>query len=85
MELRIKEIIKQKGFTMQEFADKLGIARVNLTKAIKGNPTKDTLEKIAAALQVSVTELFEQPKSNEINCPNCGTRLVLNEKKNPEL
>jgi transcriptional regulator with XRE-family HTH domain len=37
-----------------------------------GNPTKDTLEKIAAALNVPVTELFEQPKSDTINCPHCG-------------
>ena len=44
MKLKIKEAIKQKGFTMQEFADKLGIARVNLTKTINGNPTIDTLE-----------------------------------------
>jgi transcriptional regulator with XRE-family HTH domain len=37
----------------------LGIARVNLTKTINGNPTVETLEKIAAALNVSIIELFE--------------------------
>jgi len=72
MELRVKEIIKQKGFTMQEFADKLGIARVSLTKTINGNPTIDTLEKIAIALGVHVSELFEQPETDTISCPHCG-------------
>ena len=58
MNLRIKEIIKNKGLTMQEFADKLGIARVNLTKTINGNPTVETLQKIADALNVDFIELF---------------------------
>lgn len=67
MELRIKELIKSKGFTMQEFADKLGIARVNLTKTINGNPTMETLQKIATALNVQVWELFTASTTGEIN------------------
>jgi DNA-binding Xre family transcriptional regulator len=77
MELRIKEIIKSKGLTMQEFADTLGIARVNLTKTINGNPTKDTLEKIAGALGVPVTDLFERPATDVINCPHCGGKIKM--------
>lgn len=34
---------------------------MGLSKAINGNPTKDTLEKIASALNVKITELFEEP------------------------
>ena len=75
MELRIKAIIKQKGFTMQEFADKLGIARVNLTKTINGNPTIETLTKIADALNVSFIELFEPSATDIINCPYCGGKI----------
>jgi hypothetical protein len=30
------------------------------------------VKEIAAALGVPVTELFEQPKSDVINCPHCG-------------
>ncbi|OKZ20657.1 MAG: hypothetical protein BHV81_02235 [Butyricimonas synergistica] len=67
MELRIKELIKSKGFTMQEFADKLGIARVNLTKTINGNPTMETLQKIATALNVQVWELFTASTTGGIN------------------
>ena len=76
MNLRIKEVIKNKNFTMQEVADLLGIARVNLTKTINGNPTKATLERIAAVLNVPVTELFESPAAVDIlNCPHCGKKI----------
>ena len=54
MELRVKEICKEKGMQMQELADKLGITRITLTRNIGGNPTIGTLESIAAALGVSV-------------------------------
>lgn len=64
MELRVKEIIKNKGLTMQEFADNLGITRDTLTRNINGNPTVETLDKIAKALDVDVTELFKQPSKD---------------------
>ncbi|PWM11200.1 MAG: XRE family transcriptional regulator [Flavobacteriales bacterium] len=58
MELRVKEICKVKGVQMQELADRLNISRVTLTRNINGNPTIDTLEKIAEGLNVDVIELF---------------------------
>lgn len=58
MELRVKEICKVKGVQMQELADRLNISRVTLTRNINGNPTIDTLEKIAEGLNVDVVELF---------------------------
>lgn len=64
MELRVKEICKEKGMQMQELADRLNITRVTLTRNISGNPTVDTLEKIAAALGVEVVELFKPQKSD---------------------
>lgn len=66
MELRIKELIKNKGLTMQEFADTLGIARVNLTKTINGNPTIETLQKIADTLGVDFLELFASSNKEEL-------------------
>ena len=59
MKLRVKEICKAKGLLMEDLANKLGIARVNLTKTINGNPTIETLERIADALSVSIIDLFE--------------------------
>jgi transcriptional regulator with XRE-family HTH domain len=72
MNLRVKEICREKGLLMENLAKKLGITPNTLTRNINGNPTKDTLEKIAAELNVSIVDLFEQPKSDTINCPHCG-------------
>lgn len=80
MELRVKEICKERGLQMQELADKLGITRITLTRNISGNPTISTLENIAAALGVSVLELFAPQPTNTITCPRCGAVLEVKEK-----
>lgn len=75
MELRVKEVCKEKGMQMQELAEKLSINRITLTASLKGNPTIGTLEKIAAALEVEVTELFALTAGNTIACPHCGKSI----------
>lgn len=79
MDLRIKEVIKEKGMTITELADKMGINRVNLSNMVNGNPTVETLNKIALALNVPVTKLFEQPKKDSLSltCPHCGKDINL--------
>ena len=77
MSLRIKEVIKEKGSTVQALADKMGINRVGLSNHINGNPSVEILQRIADALEVNITELFEPAKSNEFTCPNCGTKLTI--------
>lgn len=67
MALRIKEVIKEKGITVQTLADKMGINRVGLSNHINGNPSVAVLEKIAAALEVSIQELFEKDKNDNVN------------------
>ena len=52
MALRIKEVIKEQGTTVQELADKMGISRVGLSQHINGNPSVEVLERIASALNV---------------------------------
>lgn len=83
MELKVKEIIKAKGLTMQQVADELGITRDTLTRNINGNPTIETLEKIAKALEVSVSDLLNEKKleddKNTIACPNCGKKFKMEE------
>ena len=59
--LRIKELLKLRGMTMLQLADKLDINRVNLSSSINGNPTIATLEKIANILEVNLSELFAKP------------------------
>lgn len=46
MGLRIKEVIKEKGMTVQTLADKMGINRVGLSNHINGNPSVAVLEKL---------------------------------------
>ncbi|UFK27422.1 lambda repressor-like DNA-binding domain protein [Elizabethkingia phage TCUEAP2] len=59
MELQIKEVAKEKGVKMQVIADGLGITRQTLFKQITGNPTIETLEKIATVLNCSIIEFFD--------------------------
>lgn len=79
MNLRIKDVIKEKGMTITELADKMGINRVNLSSMVNGNPTVETLNKIADAIGCPVTELFEQPKKHSlsITCPHCGKEIEI--------
>lgn len=58
MRFRILELCKEAGINQTELADKIGLSRVGLSKAINGNPTVDTLERIANALNVPIAELF---------------------------
>lgn len=81
MEHRIKELIKEKGYTQEEFAKKVGTTRVGLGKNLVC-PSGSTLEKIAEALGVEMWELFKskseimegikEEDKNMISCPNCG-------------
>jgi len=79
LSVRIKEVIKEKGLTIQSLADTMGINRVNLSSSINGNPTVETLQKIADALGVPISELFEQPDKDtvQLTCPNCGKSITI--------
>ena len=77
MELRIKELCKERGITQKELADKLGVSEVTLSRATNGNTSLQLLEKIASALGVSVSELFDAPKGGLITCPHCGKGITL--------
>lgn len=61
-ELRIKEILKQQGKTMQDLADMIGINRVNLSNSLNGNPTLDRLKQVADCLNVDLKDLFKENK-----------------------
>lgn len=79
MKLRIKELCKSKGVLQKEIAEKIGITDIALRASLKGNPTIGTLEKVANALGVNLTELFEQPHTNTagIVCPHCGKSITI--------
>lgn len=72
MALRIKEVIKEKGMTVNSLAEKMGINRVGLSNHINGNPSVEVLEKIADALGVDVPELFASPSGSIIGVIRIG-------------
>lgn len=61
MKYRIKELAKEKSTTISDLAIKCGVPQTSISRIISGgsNPTIDTLEKIAEALNVNLTDLFE--------------------------
>lgn len=63
--LRIKEVAKSKGISITDLADRLGVKQVTLSRTINGNPTIETLRKIAAVLDCDVRELITPTKDQE--------------------
>ena len=76
MELRIRQILKEKGITAAQLAERLGITHGAMSLTINGNPTLSTLEKIADALEVPFTDLFVDKRINA-NCPHCGKPISI--------
>lgn len=58
---RIKEILREKGMTVNDLADKVGVSRQALSKQIKGKMLVETADKIATALGVPLWQLFVSP------------------------
>ena len=77
MGLRIKEILKEKGQTQKDLAQRMGVAEISLSRSINGNPNLETLQKIADALEVDISELFAPKESDAITCPICGSKFKL--------
>lgn len=76
MEHRIKEVIKEKGYTVTSLAEKMGIARESLSRMIV-SPSYPTLEKLSKNLEVPMWQLFASPEevknlSLTVKCPKCG-------------
>lgn len=75
---RIKEILKERGITINELADKLGISRVTLSTQINGTANIVSYEKIATALNVPMWQLFASPE--EVTGDNELTALIQHKK-----
>ena len=59
--MRIKQLIKEKGITVAEVALRMGVTPPSLSRAINGNTTVEMLNRIAIAIDVQVTDLFDVP------------------------
>ena len=58
---RVKEICKDQGITLADLAVKLDITASALSQMLNGaNPTLSTLKKVADALGVELTDIFER-------------------------
>lgn len=82
--MRIKEILAEKGMTITDLANKLGISRQALHRQISGKLLVSTAEHIAEALNVPMWSLFaskeeilKEEASKKYRCPKCGTTMLL--------
>lgn len=79
--MNIKKVIKEKGFTIEQVANSMGITRVTLSQTLGRNPTVDTLQRIANVIGCKVGDFFADELDNSIICPNCGAKLELKKKE----
>lgn len=64
-ELRVKEILKERGMKMKELAEVMKIAPETLTRALQNNPQYKTLKTIADTLGLSVRDLFKDANEDK--------------------
>lgn len=82
MNLRIKEVMKEKGMSQVELSRLLGLGRSTISLTLKGgNPNIETLAKIAKALGVPVSYLIDEPQEGFLRCPHCGKYIIIEAKK----
>ena len=74
--MNVKSVIKEKGFTIEYVADKMGISSVTLHQNLARNPTLKTLQKIASVIGVNVGEFFKD--EFQLTCPHCGKPIRIN-------
>ena len=62
MVFRLREILKDRQITIGQFAEISGISQSNLSNYMIGkvSPTLETLNRIANALKIDITELFRK-------------------------
>lgn len=81
MQLRIKEVLKEKKITVVSLANSVGMAQPSMSNIVNGKstPSLETLDKIADVIGVPVTDLFDRPKKDSLSltCPHCGKDINL--------
>jgi transcriptional regulator with XRE-family HTH domain len=67
--LRVRELRRSRGWTLEEAAVRAGLARSTLSKIENGqmSPTYDALKKLASGLAISVPQLFTPPSRAQVN------------------
>lgn len=90
VDLLIKQIMKRKGISAEQLAQKLGISENSVYVKLRGNITLNALYDIAQALDCEIADFFPVPpgyrhwkasgeaalkRDMELFCPKCGTRF----------
>lgn len=72
--VRVRELRRARGWTLEQAAKAAGLARSTLSKIENGqmSPTYDALKKLALGLDLSVPQLFSPPETT-----NAGGRMAV--------
>lgn len=67
--VRVRELRKERDWTLEQAAQQAGLARSTLSKIENGqmSPTYDALKKLAVGLGISVPQLFTPPSRTQVN------------------
>lgn len=85
MNYRIKDLLRDRNLNISELAEKINVQRESLSRIVNGASTSaETLQKIADALNVHISELFEQPQQNTITCPYCNGKIKVSKHEDRE-
>ena len=76
--LRVRQLRKDRKWTLEQAAQAAGLARSTLSKIENGNmsPTYDALKKLAEGLKISVPQLFTPPEDDRITGRMVHTRAA---------
>ena len=66
---RVRELRKERSWTLEQAANHAGLARSTLSKIENGqmSPTYDALKKLATGLDISVPQLFTPPVKDQVS------------------
>jgi DNA-binding XRE family transcriptional regulator len=66
--VRVRELRKSRGWTLEQAATQAGLARSTLSKIENGqmSPTYEALKKLAVGLEISVPQLFTPPRDTRV-------------------
>jgi transcriptional regulator with XRE-family HTH domain len=66
--IRVRDLRKAQGWTLEQAATQAGLARSTLSKIENGqmSPTYDALKKLAVGLKISVPQLFTPPQKDQV-------------------
>ncbi len=75
--LRVRDLRKDKGWTLEQAASRAGLARSTLSKIENGqmSPTYEALKKLALGMGMSVPQLFTPPSKAQVSGRMVTTRM----------